>query len=176
MHNKNNQILKVYPLINVKMPINLTKWPSVKDLVQSKGRNILLAKLPLSLTRNQAMKIHRTAPSVRNFGMRREGLLASRSSRFSSEERSCGTHSIEGWMGYTNGMDALEETEIPCPCWDLKNNYSVAQPVALSVYWLCYPDSTFYLYMRYLLKETTENTGTSVGPVFFRELNISYWL
>jgi len=62
-----------------------------------------------------------TAPSILNLGTRRGEWSASRSGRFVSTERSWGSRSTGGWIGYATRMEALEKTEIPCPCRELKN-------------------------------------------------------
>ena len=62
-----------------------------------------------------------TAPNSFNLGTRRGEWSASRSGRFASRERSCDSRSTGSWMGYATRMDALEKTEILCPCRELKN-------------------------------------------------------
>jgi len=62
-----------------------------------------------------------TPLSILNLGTRRGERSASRSGRFASRERSCGSRSTGGWMGYATHMDALEKTEILRPCRELKN-------------------------------------------------------
>jgi hypothetical protein len=62
-----------------------------------------------------------TAPSILNLGTRRSEWLASLSGRFASRERACGGRLIGGWIGYATHTDALEKTEIPCPCREMKN-------------------------------------------------------
>jgi hypothetical protein len=40
----------------------------------------------------------------------------SRPSRFTIEERTCGTHWIGGWVGSSADLDVVKQETKPCPC------------------------------------------------------------
>jgi hypothetical protein len=59
--------------------------------------------------------------------------------RFTPPGKTHGTHSIEGWVGPTAGLDAVMKRKIPSPCRESNTRSSSAIP-------LSYPGSYAFLY------------------------------